>query len=112
MKPTTVLGFGLLLLLFLPGLAASDEPEPFFQFPTTQAFPDPVYPGQPPESDLPRNPLDLQASVLAAGIPKWEQQQLSLWIGERWLQSLPQPELQKFIEEIKRAHELYLFKTG
>jgi hypothetical protein len=112
MKPATVLGFGLLLLLFFPGLAASDEPEPFFQSPTAHFFPDAVYPGRSREPDLPGNPFDLQDSALTAAMPNWERRQLSLWIGEYWLQNLPQPELQKFIEEIKRAHELFLFKTG
>ena len=81
MKPAAVLGFGLLLLLFLPGLSASDEPEPFFQFQVTQTFPDPVHPGQSTESDLPKNLFDQQTSVLTAGIPEWERQLLSLWIG-------------------------------
>jgi hypothetical protein len=112
MKPTTVLGFGLLLLLFFPGLAASDEPEPLSQYPLTQAFPDSVYRGQSAEADLFRHSLDLRGSVPAAGVPNWEHQQLSQWIGNRWLQSLPQPELKKFIEEIKAAHEHYLFETG
>ena len=113
MKPTTVLGFGLLLLLFFPGLAASDEPEPFTSYPVTQTFPELLYFGQPAKSELPAYSPDLQPSVwLTADTPEWEQHQLLHWIEVTWLQSLPQPEIDKFIEEIQRAHELYLFATG
>ena len=110
MKPAAVLGFGLLLLLFLPGIGASEEQEPFTQFPETQTFPEPVYVGQPAETELPLHSLDMQPlALLTADIPEWEQHQLLNWIRDGWLQSLPQPELGKFIEAIRRAHERYLF---
>ena len=113
MKPATVLGFGLLLLLFLPGLAASDEPEPFSQFPEIQTFPQLLYVGQPAEPELPLHSPDLQpAAWLTADFAEWEQHRLLSWVRDGWLQSLPQPELGTFIEEIRRVHELYLFATG
>jgi len=112
MKPTTFLGFGLLLLLFLPGLAASDEPEPFTTFPVTKTAPQLLHFGQPARSELPSYLPELQPSAwLVADTPEWEQQQLLQWIEVTWLQSLPQPEIDKFIAEIQRAHELYLFAT-
>jgi hypothetical protein len=112
MKPTTVLGFGLLLLLFLPSPAASDEPEPFSQFPNAQTFPQLLYTGQPAEAELPPLSPDQQPSTwLTVDTPEWEQRRLLHWIRDGWLQNLPGPELGKFIEAIQRAHELYLFAT-
>jgi len=112
MKPTIAVGFGLLLLLFLPCLAASDEPEPFSQFPETQTFPELLHVGQPAEPELPPYSLDLQPSAwLTADVPEWEQRRLLRWIQDGWLQSVPRPELGAFIEAIQRVHELYLFAT-
>ncbi|UCF99097.1 MAG: hypothetical protein JSV89_06055 [Spirochaetaceae bacterium] len=112
MKPARILGFGLLLLLLLPVVIASDESEPFSQLPEKQTLLELSRVAEPWEMAVRLEAPDLQFSDwLPADLPGWEKQHLLNWIQERWLQSLPRPELAQFIAEIRKAHEAYLLAT-
>ena len=107
MKPSVRLGFGLLLLLLLPEAAASDESEPFVQTHEKQSFLELMKAGQPYDPRIETYWPGLQPGDL----PAWEQEQLIRWIQYEWLRELPRPDLDTFLDEIRKAHEAYLYAT-
>ena len=112
MKPTIVAGFALLLLLFLPVSTASDESEPFTEFSTHYELLGISLVGQPAQSE--HHSFSTGFELLpwtAAAVPDWERQRLLQQIWDGWLQSLPRPDLNRFLTEIRNAHETFLLKT-
>jgi len=108
MKPASVFGFGLLLLLCISEPAASDESEPpFSQLPEKENLL--VFERAELATDLDHwlQTVDLRL----ADLPEWEER-LLLWLRHGWADNLPRPRLDLFIEEIKKAHETYVFTTN
>ena len=108
MKPATVLGFALLLLLFISEPATSDESEPpFSQLPEKENLL--VFERAELATDLDQWLQTVDPRL--ADLPEWEER-LLLWLRHEWADSLPRPRLDLFIDEIEKAHEAYVFTTN
>jgi hypothetical protein len=106
-KPAIALGFGLLLLFFIAGSLISEEPEPFDRIPAKSTYLELAGVGQLWEQDLGQYSTNLPG----ADLPDWEKEQLLHWARYEWIQGLPRPDLNEFLDAIREAHETYLFAT-
>lgn len=104
-------------MLFISEPATSDESEPpFSQLPDKENLL--VFERAGLAADL--DHWLLAADLQLTDLPEWEreywleewEERLLLWLRHEWADSLPQPRLDLFINEIEKAHEAYVFATN